>query len=137
MDIGCQGRISDELLFEIVLFKKPSEKSLNLASRVYDIAFGLSKNVMNPGIDTKASKERHFNYRLLRDRRIVENVFGILASVFRVLRKLMLLEPTKVAKVVMACALLHNFLRKSTSANNYAPLRTFHNEHQGQIIPGR
>lgn len=37
----------------------------------------------------------------------------------------------------MACALLHNFLRKSkTSSSNYCPQGTFDSEKDGEIIPG-
>lgn len=54
------------------------------------------------GVHPKGSVKRNFNYRLCRARRVVENVFGISSSVFRVLRKPMLLEPEKAEVVVMA-----------------------------------
>jgi len=44
----------------------------------------------------------------------VENVFGIFCSTFRVFRKPLLLQPEKVEKIVMVCALLHNYLRSNT-----------------------
>jgi len=47
------------------------------------------------GTHDKGTKERVFNYRLIRARRTVENAFGISSDVFRVLRKLLLLEPQK------------------------------------------
>lgn len=43
---------------------------------------------------------------------MVENIFGILSAVFRVLRKPMLLEPDNASLVVMAIVHLHNFLLK-------------------------
>lgn len=91
---------------------------------VADNAFSFSPRIMKPypGIYSKGSIERVFNYRLSRSRRVVENVFGIMASVFRVLRRPMLLEPDKATKITMTCALLHNFLRKSRTYNSqYAP----------------
>ena len=62
-------------------------------------------------------EERIFNYRLSRARRVVENVFGILASRFRVLLTTMNLSPKVVQKIVLACCTLHNFLREKKSAN--------------------
>nr|CAI5819401.1 unnamed protein product [Callosobruchus analis] len=117
VDIGCQGQISD----------------------VADDAFSLSQYLMKPypGTHKKGSKERHFNYRLSRARRFVENVFGIMSSIFRVLRKPMLLNPQKATNIVMACSLLHNFLRKSrTSSSRYTPPGTFDSDNDGRIIPG-
>jgi hypothetical protein len=44
---------------------------------------------------------------------LIENVFGLASSVFRALRKPMLLEPEKAQLVVMTIACLHSFLRRS------------------------
>lgn len=54
------------------------------------VSFPLSNYLMKPysGIYDKSSPQRIFNYRL---RRVVENAFGIISSVFQVLRKPMLL----------------------------------------------
>jgi hypothetical protein len=66
-----------------------------------DEAFPLSENLMKvyPGQHPKGSKERIFNYRICRVGRVVENVFGLASSVFRVL-----LEPEKAQLVVMTTA---------------------------------
>lgn len=79
-----------------------------------------------PGENIPGSNERIFNYRLSRARRVVENVFGIVSAVFRVLRKPLLVQPDSAKKITLACAHLHNFLRRSiTSQQLYTPLRTF------------
>lgn len=68
-----------------------------------------------PGIQSKGSKERTFNYKLSKARRLIENIFGIMSAVFRVLRKPILLQPDKATIIVLCCVYLHNFLRKSDS----------------------
>lgn len=110
IDIGTQGRISDGGIFKhSILWKKIERNSLNIPEPrplpgreeiipyviLGDEAFALHENIMKPysGVYGKCSKERIFNYRLSRARRVVENTFGIISAVFRVLRKPMLLEP--------------------------------------------
>jgi hypothetical protein len=90
-----------------------------------------------PGVYPKGSVERTFNYRLCRTRRVVENVFGITASTFRVLRKPMLLQPQKAKLSVMTIAHLHNFLRRSThAADAHTPPGTFDHEVDGKLVEG-
>jgi hypothetical protein len=101
-----------------------------------DEAFPLSKNLMKvyPGQRPKGSKERIFNYRICKARRVVENLFGLASSVLRVLRKPILLEPEK-AQLVITIACLHNFLRRSPdSAAIYTPPGTFVYEENGRVI---
>ncbi|CAK1592570.1 unnamed protein product [Parnassius mnemosyne] len=90
-----------------------------------DSAFSLTENMMKPyaGTHNKGSKERVFNYRLSRARRIVENVFGIMSRY-------------TVSKIVMTCALLHNFLRRSKRSRLiYSPIGSFDTEKDGEIQP--
>lgn len=154
VDIGCQGRISDGGVFNnSSLFSKlqkgqlklPPDRKLPSFDKILpyvfvgDAAFALSRHMMKPypGIYEKGSAQRIFGYRLSRARRVVENVFGIMASVFRVFRKPMVLEPEKVSNVTLACVLLHNFMRRSlSSATFYTPPGTFDTEVDGEIIPG-
>jgi hypothetical protein len=64
-------------------------------------------------------EERIFNYRLSRARRIVENAFGIMASRFRVFHTDIALAVTNIDTVVLACCVLHNYLRRQST--NYSP----------------
>lgn len=79
------------------------------------------------------------NYRISRARRIVENVFGIMSSVFRIFHSTMSVNLENVQSIVMTCAYLHNFLRRNKHAQNlYNPIGTFDVEDtdNGAIIPG-
>jgi len=90
-----------------------------------------------PGQHPKDSKERIFNCRIWIARRVVKNVFGLPSSVFRVLRKPVLLEPEKAQHVAMTVACLHNFLRRSPDwAAFYIPPGTFDYEENGRVIEG-
>ncbi|KAG5876835.1 hypothetical protein JTB14_014164 [Gonioctena quinquepunctata] len=153
-DCGCQGRLSDGAVFRNTrLFKKIEQNELHCPPReppmgrnkevpyvfVGDDAFGLRETIMKPfsGKHDKGIKYRIFNYRLSRARRVVENIFGLLASVFRVLRKPMLLQPDEVGLFVMTCVVLHNFSRRSTSSRSLnSPNGTFDFEEDGNVIEG-
>ena len=92
---------------------------------VADDAFPLSKHIMKPfPFRNQPGTVRVFNYRLSRARRIVENAFGILANVFRVFRKPILIGPDKTEVIVLAACALHNFLFWRTK-NPDAPPGTF------------
>nr|CAI5824127.1 unnamed protein product [Callosobruchus analis] len=122
VDIGCQGRISDGGVFQnSVLYHKIAGRQKD-APYIFiaDDAFPLTKHIMKP-----------------RARRVVENVFGIISSVFRVLRKPLLLEPNKAQVIVMAIVCLHNYLKKSkTSSNIYIPPGSVDSEEQGRRTLG-
>jgi len=154
VDIGCQGRISDGGVFrntslwhkleanEILLPSDeplPSKTELMPYVFIGDGAFSLGKNMMKPytGVYEKGSIKRIFNYRLSRARRIVENAFGIMSSVFRVFRKPILLNEQKATDITMTCVLLHNFLRKSkTSKTSYSPPGAFDSDKESEFCPG-
>lgn len=106
-----------------------------------DDAFPLTENICKPySTDLNiGSPKRVCNYRISRARRVVENTFGLLASVFRILHKTIDLHVENTKKVVLACVYLHNFLRRSSqSLNLYSPPGVFDNEDidTGRIIPG-
>lgn len=154
VDIGAQGRMNDAGIFASTsLYRRIIRKELQLPPSkplpgrekpvpyvfIGDDAFPISSALLKPypGNHEKGSLQRIFNYRLCRARRIVENVFGILASVFRVFRSPMLLQPEKTSLVCMTCALLHNFLRRSkTSRKLYTPSGSLDFEVDGEIKLG-
>ncbi|CAH2016057.1 unnamed protein product [Acanthoscelides obtectus] len=128
-DVGCQGRISDGGVFKCTSLYKDLENNTAHVPRsdalpgrtepvpyvlVGDDAFAMSSYLMKPYPGrTLEIPKRIYNYRLSRALSIIENVFGIMSSKFRVLLKPIALQPNKVESVGLACAYLHNFLRRS------------------------
>lgn len=152
IDVGCNGRTSDGGVFNHCSFAKALEANvLNLPPPqplpgrtkpvpfvlIGDDAFALSVNLLKPFNNrTLVYSERIYNYRLSRARRIIENVFGIMASRFRVLRSDILLDSEKTKKIAMACSVLHNFLMVRNK-RQYVPDGTFDSElANGEIVDG-
>uniref|UniRef100_A0AAG5DFQ1 DDE Tnp4 domain-containing protein n=1 Tax=Anopheles atroparvus TaxID=41427 RepID=A0AAG5DFQ1_ANOAO len=131
VDVGGKGRISDGgILRHSRLFNLLENKQLNIPEPqvlrsdpsslkvpyflLGDKAFAFTDYCIRPfgGITETRSPERIFNERHSRARRTVEMAFGILTSRFRVLKKVMELEPEIASKVVLATVYLHNFIRR-------------------------
>lgn len=129
VNVECQGRISDGGVFKNCDLWKIVEngtglpKDKPLPGRIFaapyvivaDDAFALHKHIMKPfpGHQKKRSKRRIFNYRLSRARRCSENAFGIVSSVFRVLRKPMLLNPEKVPLLRVLASIYTTFCARA------------------------
>lgn len=111
---------------------------------VGDEAFPLRTNLMRPysrkGI--KSDKERIFNYRLSRARRIIENAFGILSSRWRVFHSCICMKEKNIEKVVLATICLHNFLmmreEREAERRTNCPITyiDYENQHNGLVTPG-
>lgn len=101
VSIRCQGCISDSGVFKSTSFRKcmdnllyiiPTRAKSVLQGRnklspyvfVADDAFLLSPRVLQSysGHQDKGSKNRIFNYHLNHARKVVDNLFGIMASIF-------------------------------------------------------
>lgn len=82
--------------------------------------------------------KRVFNYRLSHARRVVENVFGIAASRFRVFRRPIIGQVEKVVVITKAVVALHNYLMSPATENNYSycPSGYADRETQDGFTPG-
>jgi hypothetical protein len=132
VDVGCFGRISDGGVFSNSnLFAALENNSLNIPppssitnsnivtpyTIVADDAFPLKKYLLKPySQQNLIPKQRIFNYRLSRARRVSENVFGHIVQRFRILRQPIQLEPEKVEIITMAICCLHNFLLRDVKS---------------------
>lgn len=137
VDIGSYGSQSDGGIFAKSNLMKAIENSkLEIPPEsviLGDEAFQLKTYLMKPYPRKfqQPVKEKVFNYRLSRARRIVENAFGILSSRFRVFRRPIILAPHTTIKLIKAACALHNWIRK----NNCEPCITVDVEdHENQCI---
>lgn len=129
VDVGAYGRNSDDGVFRALSLGKalaketlniPPPKSLTFSDIIVphvifcDEAFPLTHNTMRPfsGHALENNQENKvYNYRHCRDRRVVENLFGILAKKFKINNRKFNLKPDHMDHVVLATTVLHNFLR--------------------------
>ena len=127
-DFGINGRVSDGGVIDETLFytklknetlglprpskTKTTEKQLPFVF-IGDEAFALRSDFLKPFNRKQLNNDKRiFNYRLSRCRRIIENVFGILANRFRIFHTAINMKLENIDTVVMACCALHNFLRR-------------------------
>ena len=146
MNVGCQGRLSDVAVFKNTdLYKGITSKSIKLPKPrtlpktghpcwdkndypdipyviVGDDAFQLTDHMMKPYKGRFLSDEQMcFNYGLSRFRRCSENVFGILASRFRIfLSRMNVRNLVSINKIILAGVSLHNMLCEK-SRTSYLP----------------
>ena len=100
-----------------------------------DDAFGLGTYLMKPYGRCGLEREKLItNYRLSRERRVVENVFGILAARFSVILTTFQQTPEVAATMVEACVCLHNLMRMRYPALQQAQLDQEDEQHN--LVPG-
>ncbi|XP_065665346.1 uncharacterized protein LOC136086784 [Hydra vulgaris] len=135
VDIGDSGRQSDGSVFnncslgyaiENNKLNIPDPEKIGNSDKILpyvlvaDDAFGLKSHMMKPYPNQNILlKQKIFNYRLSRARRVIENTFGIATSRFRIFRRPIIANLEKVILITQAIVALHNFLMKKRSANNY------------------
>ena len=89
---------------------------------VADEAFPLRRELMRPYPGQNNTRERRvFNYRLSRARRMVECTFGILATQWRLYRRVLGVSPLVAERVVKATCILHNLLHWETKEDQDHP----------------
>lgn len=136
-DFGVNGRISDGGVISSTRFYRklqngtiklpsPSHIKSNVNRKlpyvfVGDEAFALRSDFLKPYAQKDLTHDKKiFNYRLSRARCRIENAFGILAARFQIFQTAIDIRLQSIDKVVMACCVLHNYLRQ-TCGGIYAP----------------
>ncbi|XP_069800081.1 putative nuclease HARBI1 [Dendropsophus ebraccatus] len=137
VDVGRNGRLSDGGVFDrsrlayllrsnalAIPSNDQTKANMNFVF-LADDAFPLGPHVMKPYPQRLLTDERRiYNYCLSRGRRVVENAFGIMGNRFRILHSPINLQPWKIDSVILACCVLHNFLRKNDTVS-YTPPTIF------------
>ena len=134
-DIGSNGRMNDSGSWNSSdLRRNIADNCLNIPAPtplplgyiripyvfVGDDAFALKSYMMKPYPQTNLTPEKRvYNYHHSRARRISENLFGIVANKWRIFHQPLNLSPEKYRTITTCALVLHNFLRKSLSKNDY------------------
>lgn len=142
IDVGTNGRMNDASIFGKSLFnEKLTTNSLNLPNNsvfVADDAFPLRTNILKPysRIGMLTRKQKIFNYRLSRARRIVENAFGILVARFRIFERPIPVSLNKTDAIIRTACALHNWLKTTSATYITAGMVDVENIDDGTITPG-
>lgn len=154
VDVGAEGRASDGGIWQRTglnhMLSDPANP-LNIPAPgqlpgvredvpyflIADDAFRMSPYLLKPYPGHHLTpKQRILNYRLCRARRIVENTFGILANRFRLLLRAIEVQGETQKLVVMACCILHNFLRKQACASYLSGRSVDQEQPDGTFVRG-
>ncbi|XP_025159509.1 uncharacterized protein LOC112589650 [Harpegnathos saltator] len=136
VDIGAQGRHSDGGIFKNSAMGQrfynnnmylPDPSAISNRHNVpyvivADEAFQLNSFTMRPYPSKNLTKQRIFNYRLSRARRVVENAFGILVTRWRIYQKPLNTSLVTSDAIIKATVCLHNLLMSTSNycGGNYA-----------------
>lgn len=123
ISVGAKGRNSDGGIFRDSLMYEKLENGLmpNGGFLVGDDTFPLKTYLLKPYSHKPLTlKQKIFNYRLSRARRIVENAFGILSNRFTIFQKPIKTAVDVTKKIIRTACALHNYLR-ITNTNAYLP----------------
>ncbi|XP_036320480.1 protein ALP1-like isoform X3 [Rhagoletis pomonella] len=150
VEVGAYGRESDGGVFarcklssalaDNTIYFPPRRPLPNEADPmpfviIADDAFPLKPYILKPfSYREQVMSHKIFNYRLSRARNVVENVFGICAARFRILRRPMDVKPENAKTIVLAICVIHNFLISRNSS--YLTRTDTDNETNGELVAG-
>ena len=151
IDVGGYGSCSDGGIFKkSVSFKSLTARKLQLPLPakipntdiqlphvfVGDEAFALMPNLMRPVPRRSLTDEKRiFNYRLSRARRQVECTFGVVSSVWRIMRKPMEVAAEFAIDIVKAVCVLHNYVQNKEPERITLMQQLVQNDNQGERLP--
>ncbi|KYN06577.1 Putative nuclease HARBI1 [Cyphomyrmex costatus] len=154
VDIGSYGRRSDGGIFRDSLvgqkfhndkmnLPKPEPLIVDGPSLPYvlvgDEAFQLTEYLLRPypGRGGLNQSRLIYNYRLSRAQRIIENIFDILVSQWRILKRPLICTVSKAMKIVQAIVCIHNWLRtQDIGINQYIEETLVDQNESTGFIPG-
>lgn len=140
ISVGANGRAGDAAVWNDCEFRRTLEdNSLNVPPDyviVGDDAFPLKSYLMKPYSKRNMNRrEKVFNYRLSRARRIVENAFGILAWRFRIFQRPIDVKVETADLIVWVACALHNWLHH-VNPTCVVGLADGEDLNTGDVVPG-
>lgn len=103
--------------------------SVLLADSAYGAEYYICKPLANPVSDA----EKNYQKAQISSRNVAERTFGLLKRRFPCLAIGMHFELRKVQDIIVACCILHNFIRMETGANANDPVREDEIDFQREI----
>jgi hypothetical protein len=119
--VGSNGRVNEGAVFRnSTLNSAVGNNLLNWPDNsviIGDDAFPLRNTLLKPYSKINLTlKQKIFNNRLTRARRVSKNAFGILAQRFRVFGRPTELKFSTIVLVIKSACYLHNWLRRTSSS---------------------
>jgi hypothetical protein len=120
IDVGSNGRVNDGAMFRNSTLNLAKENNLlnwpDNSVIIGNDAFPLRNTLLNTYSKVNLTqKQKIYNYRLSRARRVSENAFAILAQGFRVFGRSIELKVSTSDLVIRSACYLHNWLRMTSS----------------------
>lgn len=154
VDVGAFGRRSDGGIFrDSKMGKMFRENRMNVPAPepltadgppvpyvlVGDEAFQLSTYMMRPypGRGGLTKDKTIYNYRLSRARRVIENTFGILVTLRRILKKPIEADIDCAVAMVKAILCLHNWITKQDTHGHYVSEKLVDRHDSHSFTPGQ
>ena len=120
IDVCSNGRVNDGAVFRNSTLNSAMEYNMinwpDNSIIVGDNAFPVRNTLLKPYSKVNLTlKQKIFNYRLSRARRVSENAFRILAQQFRVFGRPIEQKVSTIVRVIRSACYLHNWLRMTSS----------------------
>ena len=110
--VRWKGSTHDSGIWNNCCLKAKFEAGLMNGYLLGDNGYACTNFVLTPLLNPVTPAEMRYNEAHIATRNTVERLFGIWKSRFQCLRKCLTFHPNKCCRVILATAVLHNFLRQ-------------------------
>lgn len=84
-----------------------------------DNGYACSNYVLTPVLNPSSSAENRYNKSHIATRNTIERLFGVWKSRFQCLRRVLRFRPVKCCHIIIATAVLHNFLKQQNEPDPF------------------
>ena len=107
-----RGSTHDSRIWNNCCLKAKFEDGLFNGHLLGDSGYACTNHVLTPLLNPTTPAEMRYNEAHIATRNTVERLFGIWKSRFQCLRKTLSFRPIRCCRIIVATAVLHNFMRK-------------------------